>query len=72
MTQQLRNVREEAESALQQLLVDMALLSSHAQKARSELILERVDNMVDHLLELERASRSARNQISILQRIGRG
>jgi hypothetical protein len=36
----------------------------HAQEARKELTLERLDNMVPHLLELEKASRQARAAIS--------
>lgn len=54
---------------VQALIQSMVDLSLQAQEARKYLLIEQLDNMLPHLLELEKASRNARTAIaSILQR----
>jgi hypothetical protein len=51
------------------LITSMAELSKAAQEARKWLLVEKLDEMPEHLLELEKHSRNARTAISSIQQL---
>lgn len=57
------NIRPEVRLLIQ----SMIQVTTEAQEVRKWLIVEDLDNMDDHLLELEKHSRNARTAISAIQ-----